>query len=95
MKLDPQLEVECHNARMMVRNVMGNKYEQKIKDYKEILIAVQKKFNLPNVVMACSHCLTALDLPQNKQTDPEGWARAAFLSAMLDMVQPMSLTLNN
>lgn len=85
---DPQLEIECQRARQMMRNVMGNKYPQRIQQYKDMLVEVQKKFQLQNVLMACYHCLTELDQPHHKTVDPDGWARAAILAATLDMIEP-------
>lgn len=86
--IDPALEMECQRARQIMRAVMGNKYEQRIKEYKDMLLEVQKKFQLQNVLMASSHCLMELDQPHHKQIDPDGWARAAILAALFDMIEP-------
>jgi hypothetical protein len=95
MAFDPQLELQCQQARNMMRNLMGVKYEQRMKQYKDMLLEVQKKFQLPNVMMACSHCLAELDQPHHKQIDPDGWARAAILAATLDMIEPQGSVMVN
>lgn len=95
MPLDPNIEIECHQARLLMRQVMGNKYEQRIKIFKDMLAEVQKKFGLPDVMHACSHCLMELDQKHHKSVDPDGWARAAFLAAALDTIQPLGMILNS
>lgn len=92
---DPVLEMQCQQARKMMRAVMGNKYDQRIKEYKDMLLEVQKKFQLQNVLMACYHCLTELDQKHHKDIDPDGWARAAILAATLDMIEPQGTVIVN
>lgn len=94
-EFDPALEMQCQQARKMMRAVMGNKYEQRMKEYKDMLLEVQKKFQLQNVLMASAHCLAELDQPHHKAVDPDGWARAAILAAVLDMIEPRGTIIVN
>lgn len=93
--INPQLEMECQTGRKALRNLWGVNYEQRIQQYKDLVLEVQKKFKLPNVMMAMSHCLAELDQPHHKQVDPDGWARVAILAATLDMIEPQGTVIVN
>jgi hypothetical protein len=79
---------EYEQARKLLREAMGSNYDNIISDYRKMLQELMHKFKI-SPLMAASHAIERLSLPENKHVDTEdGKAQLMFMAAALDLLEP-------